>query len=179
MKDPKAFDIDIIGLKNKRYDFDFDGGNDFFALFEHSTVEKGKFRVHLQLDKSERMLQLDFSITGDIEVICDRSLDAFDYLLDIQQKHILKFGEQDQELTDEIEIISRDVTTINVAQYVYEFIILTIPMKKIHPRYESQTYEENEEGLLVYSSKTEPEETEGEETDVDPRWAALRKLGDN
>ena len=179
MKDPKAFDIGIIGLKNKCYDFDFDGGDDFFTLFENSPVEKGKFRVHLQLDKSERMLQLDFSITGSIEVICDRSLDAFDYPLHIEQKHILKFGGQDQELTDEIEIIGRDVTTINVAQYVYEFIVLAIPMKKIHPRYEGQTYEQNEEGLLIYSSKAEPSETENEEADVDPRWAALKKLSDN
>lgn len=179
MKNPKAFDIDIIGLKNKRYDFDFEGGDDFFALFKNSLVEKGNFKVYLQLDKSESMMQLGFSITGSVEVVCDRSLDAFDYPLAIEQKHILKFGGQDQELSDEIEIISREVATINVAQYVYEFIILAIPMKKIHPRYEGQVYEENEQGLLIYSSKAEAEEPQDSQDDTDPRWAALRKLSDN
>ncbi len=181
MKDLRDFDIDIFGLKDKTYEFDFEGDSSFFALFENSLVEKGEFKVKLRLDKSSTMLQLHFRITGSIELTCDRSLEPFDYPLDIEENHILKFGEENQELTDEIEIINRNTVTINVAQYVYEFIMLAVPMKKIHPKFADQEFEENSEGLLVYRSKTESETTEDtkEESDVDPRWAALRKLNNN
>jgi len=180
VKDLKDFDIDIIGLKDKTYEFDFEGDSSFFALFEHSLVQKGNFKANLILDKSATMMQLYFRITGSIELICDRSLEPFDFPLTIEEKHILKFGDENEELTDEIEIISRHTATINVAQYIYEYIVLAIPMKKIHPKFESQVYEENEEGLLVYRSKTEgtePDETD--EQNIDPRWEALRKLNNN
>ncbi|MDJ1502409.1 DUF177 domain-containing protein [Xanthocytophaga agilis] len=180
VKDLKDFDIDIIGLKDKAYTFDFKGNNSFFKLFENSLVENGVFKVELYLDKSATMIQLNFHITGSIELTCDRSLEQFDYPLDIEEKHILKFGEDDKELTDEIEIINRHTATINVAQYIYEFIVLAIPMKKIHPKFADQQYEENEEGLLVYRSKEEEETSEEkDEENIDPRWAALRKLNNN
>ncbi len=177
MKDFQAFTIPILSLRNKSYTYDFEGSNGFFALFEHSLVEKGTFHAHLVLNKSSTMIQLDFHITGSVELTCDRSLELFDFPLDIHVKHILKFGETDEELTDEIEIVNRSAASINVAQYIYEFIGLAIPMKKIHPKFKDQVLEENEEGLLVYRSKVD--ETEEEDEPIDPRWAALRKLGDN
>ncbi len=179
MKDLKAFNIAIFGLKDKAYEFDFEGDSSFFALFENSLIEKGNFKVKLVLDKSATMIQLNFTITGSIELTCDRSLEVFDYPLLIEEKHILKFGEGNQELTDEIEIMDRNTVTINVAQYLYEFIILSIPMKKIHPKYADQNFEENDEGLLIYRSKADEETEESKEEDIDPRWAALRKLNDN
>jgi uncharacterized metal-binding protein YceD (DUF177 family) len=179
VKHLKDFDIDIFGLKNKTYEFDFEGDSGFFALFENSLVEKGSFNAALKLDKSSTMIQLHFRITGSIELTCDRSLELFDHPLEIEQDHILKFGEDNQELTDEIEIINRNTVTINVAQYIYEFIVLAIPMKKIHPKFSDQQYEESEEGLLIYRSKADEAAEDTTEEDIDPRWAALRKLNNN
>jgi uncharacterized metal-binding protein YceD (DUF177 family) len=181
LKDLKAFTIEILKLSNKKHAYEFESGSSFFDNFEQSLIEKGTFKVHVDLDKSETMLQLYFHIVGTVGLICDRTLEPFDFPLDIHQKLILKFGEQDEQLTDEIEIISRNTPQINVAQYIYEFIGLAIPMKKLHPKLAHADYQENEEGILVYSSQTAPDESESLENGqgdepADPRFDILKKL---
>ena len=64
-----------------------------------------------------------------------------------------------EELTEEISIINRNKTQINVAGYIYEFIALALPMKKIHPDLRKPEEEgEEETETLIYSSenKTPP-----------------------
>jgi uncharacterized protein len=122
------------------------------------------------------MIQLFFHIIGTVELICDRTLEPFDFLLDIHQKLILKYGEEDEELTDEIAIISKNTQQINIAQYVYEFIGLAIPMKKLHPSLAQEEYQENEEGILVYSSETSPQENENADSgDSEDRQRGIRR----
>jgi uncharacterized metal-binding protein YceD (DUF177 family) len=184
MKDLRPFEIEIQTLKFKRHEYEYDIDASFFTHFERSPVEKGKFKVKLTLDKSETMLQLKFHIQGVAELACDRTSELFDYPIDVTNRLILKFGEADEELSDEIEIISRGTQHINVAQYIYEFIGLAVPMKKIHPRLADEQYEENEEGILVYRSAGEESEAEGDDStddgdDVDPRWQILKNLPKN
>jgi uncharacterized metal-binding protein YceD (DUF177 family) len=177
LKDLKAYTIEILNLSNKRHEYEFESGSSFFDNFEQSLIQKGTFTAKLILDKSETMIQLSFHITGSVELICDRTLESFDYPLTIDQKLILKYGEEDEELTDEIEIISRHTQQVNVAQYIYEFIGLAIPMKKLHPRLAQSELQENEEGILVYSSgEAAGEDTEQTDEAVDPRFNILKKL---
>ncbi len=183
MKDLKEYSIEISKLSNKKHEYEFDSGNAFFSNFEQSLLEEGLFRVKLTLDKSETMMSLYFHITGSVQLICDRTLEPFNYPINIKQKLILKFGDQDEILTDEIEMIKRDTQQINVAQYIYEFIGLAIPMKKLHPKLAKGHYEENEEGILVYSSGNASEDdttdTPDSEDSIDPRWQILKNLRDN
>ena len=183
MKDLKDYSIEIQKLGNKKHEFEFDSVNAFFKNFEQSLIEEGSFNVKLTLDKSETMMTLYFHITGQVQLTCDRTLEPFDYPLNIKQKLILKFGEEDEVLTDEIEIIKKDTQQINVAQYIYEYIGLAIPMKKLHPKLAKGHYEETEDGILVYSSATTPEDdtpdTPNSDEPVDPRWQILKNLRDN
>jgi uncharacterized metal-binding protein YceD (DUF177 family) len=175
------FDIDIYNLSPKRHEYVFESGSAFFQNFEQSLIEEGTFTANVTIDKSETMLQLFFHIKGSIVLVCDRTLENFDYPIDIQQKLILKFGDENAELTDEIEIIPRETQRINVSQYIYEYIGLAIPMKKLHPRCANETYEETEESIVVYRSQPSPEENEAasEEEAIDPRWNILKNLNNN
>ena len=87
------------------------------------------------------------------------------------------YGEEDMEIDDEIEMISRNRQGINVGQYIYEFIGTAIPMKKLHPRYNKG--EENNEEQLIYSSANDRSAAEDDRGGIDPRWEALKKLKDN
>jgi uncharacterized metal-binding protein YceD (DUF177 family) len=179
VKGLQQFGIDILKLSNKQHIYEFDSGDSFFENFEQSLLQKGNFKVNLILDKTETMLQLDFQINGWVELLCDRTLEPFEHPISIKQKLILKYGVENKELTDEIEMIAQDTQRINVAQYIYEYIGLSLPMKKLHPRLREQPIaEENEEGVLVYSSAA-PENKPTESLDeplIDPRWEALKKL---
>lgn len=166
------YEINIQGLEEKRYTFDFEGSDQFFGAFEQSFISKGHFNAHVKLNKNSSMIQLNFEITGTVELTCDRSLDLFEEPLDVSERYIYKFGDRQEEISDEIEMIPYGAATINIAQHIYDFICVSLPMKKLHPRFREE--EIDEEGLLLYS--TDKETIEEKEQEIDPRWAALDKL---
>ncbi len=202
-----TFKIDIFRLENKHYVHEFEGSDDFFVALEQDLIEKGHFKATVTLDKSEVMIQLLYHIEGSVELTCDRSLDTFDFPVDVTQRMILKFSDHTEEISDELMLIDRNTQYINVAQDIYEFIGLQIPMKKLHPRFqveeqpflsdlddedddsdedfEDLVWEDDDEGEIVYSTSTadsdddEEETADDEEPEIDPRWAALKKLNNN
>lgn len=175
MKALTQYDIDIYGLKEKQYVYDFESGSEFFEELEQDLIKKGRFKTHLVLDKSATMMILNFHIVGKVELVCDRSLEVFEEPLDIKERLILKYGDHDEQLADDIELIRQEAVRINVASYIFEYIALALPMKKLHPRFRTDEEEEDEiESILIYQT---PEETKPDSLeDEDPRWAALRKL---
>lgn len=177
----RAYDINIVGLDNKRYEYDFTSDDSFFAALEQDLIQKGKVTTNLLLDKSETMLRLDFHIVGTVELTCDRSLDEYDEPVDTQHMMLLKFGDHNEELSDEIELIERQTATINVAHYIFEFIGLSLPMKRLHPRFRDEEDEDDDQnGRVIYRSNPETaEEQNNQSSTIDPRWEALRKLSDN
>ncbi len=177
----RKYDIHIIGLEEKRYEYDFESGDAFWEALEQELVTKGTVHTHLTLDKSSTMIRLDFHIRGTVEQICDRSLDLYDEPIDVQHLLLLKFSDHNEELTDEIELIERNTATINVARYIFEFIGISLPMKKLHPRFRDE--EENDDDpesdvKLIYRSDADETEDD-DQPPVDPRWEALRKLNNN
>ena len=111
---------------------------------------------------------MNFKFSGSIQLICDRSLDRFDYGLGTEHEMMLKFGEEAQELSDEADMIPYNIQRINVAKYIYEFVSVDIPMKKLHPRFDNESAEDQ----IIFSSSDEREENET----TDPRWSELKKL---
>ena len=176
----RAYDIHIAGLETKRYEYDFKSDDAFFVALDQALIQKGSVETHLILEKSETMIRLDFQSTGVVEQTCDRCLDEYEELVDTRQTMLLKFGDHNEELSDEIELIERNTQTINVARYIFEFIGLSLPMKRLHPRFRDEEDEdESNEVKLIYSSDAKNQDEIDQQPETDPRWAALRKLSDN
>ncbi|MCF6353248.1 MAG: DUF177 domain-containing protein [Cyclobacteriaceae bacterium] len=163
------YNIDIFKLSNSSHQYEFDFDDSFFSLFEGSLVSKGSGKIDLDLLKSDSFIELKFEITGKVELICDRSLAPFWFDIAIKNKLLLKFGDDWEELSDEILMMPGNEQTINVAQYIYEFIGVAIPMKKLHPKFNN----EDDEDEFVYSSE---ESSENEQIATDPRWKKLKGL---
>ena len=133
MKELSKYNIDIYGLEDKQYAYEMESGDAFFQELEQDLIEFGHFKTHVELNKSATMIQLNFHTVGSVTLTCDRSLEPFEEPIDQDDRIILKFGDHNEELTDEIEIINRNTTRINVARYIFDFIALALPVKKIHP----------------------------------------------
>jgi uncharacterized metal-binding protein YceD (DUF177 family) len=116
---------------------------------------------------------MSISIEGTVTLTCDRSLELFDYPIEEDRQIIFKYGDQEMELDHQMVMITNETQRIDVGQYIFEFIGLAVPMKKLHPRYE----QEAEFGTLVYSSGDESPDKDQPESD--PRWGALKKLKKN
>ncbi|MBX2894515.1 MAG: DUF177 domain-containing protein [Cyclobacteriaceae bacterium] len=170
----REFAVNIIGLTKKAHLFNFRLEKGFFEKYGSDAVADGRFDVEVVLDKKETFIEVEFKISGKAALVCDRTLEPFDFPVNETHKVVFKYGDEAQELTDEIVIITRDQDSIDLGQFFYEFIALAIPMKKLHPRFANEAEDDQ---LMVYSTAQNETETEQDENDsIDPRWEKLKKL---
>jgi uncharacterized protein len=180
----RAFDIDIIKLNEGEHVFTFNIDDEFFSHFEENDlVSKGELTALVRINKLGSLIEAGFNIDGKVNLTCDRSLEDFDYPLSTTEKVLYKYGSEEKEISEDIFMITRDTARINVGQLIYEFILLAIPAKKIHPDYLDEMDDEDFEGEgdVVYSSDQALEDEDYSDDkdlnkNIDPRWEALKKL---
>ena len=168
----KEFSVNIIGLSNKVHHYDYQLDDSFFQHYGQDIVAGGSFKVAVALDKRETFIEANFSISGNVRLVCDKSLEPFEEPLKMNKKMVFKFGEEEVEISDEIMVIPRDKASLELGQLMYEFICLEIPLKKVHPRFRSEE-EGDEDGKIIYTSGGDDTETPDV---IDPRWEKLKKL---
>lgn len=178
MKAERNFDIHVFKLSNGKHQYAFEIQEAFFELFDNEIVGQGDLVAEISLDKSERMIQMDVEIKGTVNLTCDRSLEPFDEEIYSEQSMIYKYGEEEQELSDDVMVIHKDTQLINIASILYEFIMLEIPMKKLHPKFRDEFDEDDESEVIpiYYSEEEDSEEEQTEEETIDPRWEKLKNL---
>lgn len=169
----RDFTVNIIGLSNKTHHFDFELRDGFFEKYGKEVISTGLFDVHVALEKKETFIEVEFEISGSTQLICDRSLEPFDYVIKEKKMMVFKYGEEAQEISDEIMIITRDQVSLDLGQFIYEFIALSIPIKKVHPSLQAEDEDDESEYKMIYSTSVE-DEVKSEDTD--PRWEKLKKL---
>ena len=123
-----AYSLPIQGLKSGLHHFKFEVDSAFFARFEDSPVEEGKVLFELELDKRPDLLLCDFKLKGTVKAICDRCTATIDLPLEDERQLIVKFGEEEVEQEDEVVFLHRDAPVFNVAKYLYEFVVLALPI---------------------------------------------------
>lgn len=165
----KDFIIPFRGLKAGNHHFDYIIDNRFFESIEYAELSKGKVKVLIELTLQERMLIFDFSINGFVEVSCDRCLGLFNQDISGSAKLIVKFGEDWVEESDEVIVIPESEHQFDVSKYLYEYIILLLPMRCIHPNDEDGVSTCDQE--IVKRLGHHPVNSE-----TDPRWDVLLKL---
>ena len=185
----RLYDIDIFRLPNGEHNYDFEVNDAFFALFNYGLIEKGQANINVQLLKTDTMITVNFDIRGKVELVCDRSLENFNYPIELNERLLVKYGEEEEELDDDLLVITQNTQKINVAQFIYEIIGISLPMKKIHPDYleeeDEDEFDDLSEGRLVYSSldkdqeDTEEDSKEENGEPIDPRWDILKNLKNN
>lgn len=181
MKHLNEFDIDIYNLSEKVHEYEFTIGNAFFENFKNSIIEKSNAIAKVYLDKQESMINLNLIIEGSIELICDRSLEKFDFPLSINENVYYKYGLEEKELSEDVMVITRNTQRINVAQFIYDFMGLAVPIKKLHPKFQGQEEDPLSEGEIVFSSDSENNQQENSQGDeeIDPRWQVLKNFKNN
>ena len=173
----KEYDFKLLSLKNKIHTSHHQVDDGFFSCFEFSPIEKGKLSIDISLDKTDNMLHFDVAIDGVVELVCDRSLEPFDYRLEKNATIVYKYGEEYKELADDLIVIPENTQVLNLANIIYELIAVEIPFKKIHPELITEWDLDNEDSMaIVYQD--EKQNTNNEEDEIDPRWEGLKdKLG--
>lgn len=177
MKDLRAYQIPFVGLKLEEHHFNFVLEDAFFSHFEDSLVKQGKVFVDLIFDKKDRLFVLNFDISGSVASECDRCGQAFDLPIHGNYTMYVKVGDEREEDKDNEDVIwiSDGDSVLDVSEMMYEFVHLSIPIKKTHP--DKKNGEPGCDPEILKLLATEKEEEDKKE--IDPRWDILNNLSKN
>ena len=126
----------------------------------------------MELNKKTTLLELDFVVNGTVKVPCDITGEDFNMKVSGEFSLIVKFGEAFNNDVEDLLILPHDAYQIEVQQYIYELIVLSVPQKRVKPgvsRKEIKDAEELEKQLKKKEVKKEQ---------LDPRWDQLKQLLD-
>jgi DUF177 domain-containing protein len=175
MKALKSYTIPFVGLKVGEHHFDYQIDNTFFQHFEYDEFNAVDVKIDLKLDKKSTLLELLFCAEGVVNVNCDITNEPYDQAINDEFKLVVKFGNEYNDENEDILIIPHGEYEINVAQYIYELIILAVPIKRVHPGIEDGSLQSDILSKLEELSPSEDIKTKSSE-DIDPRWNNLKKL---
>jgi uncharacterized metal-binding protein YceD (DUF177 family) len=126
------YSIPIQGLKTGIHPYRFHIDGAFFAKFEESPIDECTFSARVQLDKRPDMLLFDFEIEGEVPAECDRCTADIRLPVETERQLIVKYGDAEGEMEDEVVFISREASEFNLAPYLYEFIVLALPISNTY-----------------------------------------------
>jgi len=164
----EEFVIPFVGLSTGSHSFEFEIGRSFFESFEYFENVSGNVFVTLDLLKESNMLIFDFSIEGNFNLICDRCLGNFEQKIEGSNKLIVKFGESFIEESEDIIIIPVNESRIDLKHYIFEYLSLLLPIKKVHPQSADGNSGCDPDFLERIDKYSRPK--------ADPRWDALKNL---
>lgn len=168
----KEFSIPLTGLGIGQHDYDFEIDQSFFEHFENSPIKNGKLKLHLSIDKQSSMYILDFVFEGGVNTACDRCL--ADILLPISgnQRLLVKFSEELDDEDRDVIYISRDASHLDVSQYAFEYICLSMPINKVYDCELDDPIPCNENVVNYLIDNNE----EIQDNKDNPLWDALKNL---
>ena len=175
MKPLKEFTIPFVGLKIGKHNFEYNVSQSFFEYFEYEDFNDVNVKVDVVLEKKTTLLELHFKISGFVNVNCDLTNEPYNQTREKDADLVVKFGDEYNDENVDILIVPHGTYEVNIQQYVYELIVLSVPIKRIHPGVEDGTLDsEILKKLEELSPKLKDKKDKEEETD--PRWNTLKKL---
>mgnify|MGYP006120090525 FL=1 len=172
MKYLKQFNIQFVGLKEGKHLFNYTIDNKFFEAFNFDEYENSSIKVSLTFVKKSTLFELTFSANGTVEVPCDLTNELFNQEVASELPLVVNFGSVYNDDNEEILILPHEAYEFNVAQFIYEMIVLAVPNKRVHPKVLDGTMES--EALNKLEELTIKEQKTVDNTD--PRWDKLKNL---
>lgn len=175
----REFEIAFVGLKPGVHEYNYNIDDRFFEAYQQQDFKNCKASIKLLLDKKSSFMMLKFEIGGQLEVICDRCnnrlplelWDEFNITVKIAEEPELMNGQEDD---PDVYYISRGESHIDVADWIYEFINLSIPMQKVCD-FEEMNGPHCNPAAMDILKKMESEE-KGKEKKENPIWKGLEKF---
>lgn len=178
MSNRHEFEIAFVGLKPGVHEFNYDVNERFFEEYNDQDFRNPNAHVKLLLEKSNGFMLLRFEIGGKAEVTCDRCGNNLPIQLFEDFKVTIKITDDpelmnEQEEDPDVYYISRGESHIDVKDWIYEFINLSIPMQKTC-EYENMDGPYCNPAAKELLNNMRPDEAAGS----NPIWKGLEKFKD-
>ena len=178
MNSRRNYDIAFVGLKPGTHEFEYTIDDKFFVEYQEQDFRNCTAHVKLTLDKQNGFMLLKFEIGGKLEVTCDRCGNNLPLELWDDFNLVVKMSDEpdvmnEQEEDPDVYYISRGESHIDVKDWIYEFVNLSIPMQKTC-EYENMDGPYCNPAAKELLNTMKPEERGG----TNPIWKGLEKFKD-
>lgn len=172
----REFEIAWQGLKPGLHQYTYDIGERFFDNGVELDFSEPDLHVRLNFNKENGFFLLEFQVTGSVLLPCDRCGDLFRMEIWDEFKLLVKLADleknEQQEPDADVVFISRAETVLDVREWVYEYVILSIPLQRLHPNLQNGQPGCNAEALK-YLNNISVAEDDSAESDI---WKDLKDL---
>ncbi len=175
MNEMREYQIPFVGLKPELHHFNFELDASFFSHFEGSQVTQGKVFIDLAFDKKDRLFVLNFDVSGSVGTDCDRCGQPFELPIHGNYTLFVKVGDKREEDADNDDVIwiAESESVLDVSEMIYEFVHLSIPIKRAHPLDRNGIPGCDPEIIKLLGTHDEVN------NEKDPRWDILNNLNSN
>ena len=174
--------IQFSGLKPGNYTYNYTLDNSFFSDYKNEKILGGKVVFDVKLEEKERLMMFYFAYSGSVLTTCDRCLGEMEWPIEGEQTLCVKISDSETSDDEDVVILPEKEYKIDLAQWMYEYVAVSMPIQCIHPDDEEGNSTCDPEMTKYLSDKEvtdDIESTESENTDTDPRWDVLKKLKDS
>ena len=186
MSSHAAFVIPLKGIGAGVHEYDLKVDRDFLAGFPAAPVADVDVDLHLIVDKQSREMVVDADFSGTVATQCDRCLADIRLPIADRNQLIVKFSAEAEEQQDEGEIvyIHPDTSEFNLAPFVYESVMLAVPMIRTFDCQGGEPPYPCDEDLLQrieasYESSDEAPLPQTDDPDKSSPWDVLKDLNKN
>ncbi len=135
MGNRREYEIAFVGLKPGLHEYHFEVDDKFFQEYKQPDFSGCSAKIKLTLERNTSFLILKFEVGGNVDVICDRCGNNLRMELWDEFDMVVKLVENPDEMNEteedpDIYYISRTESHLRVADWIYEFISLSIPMQR-------------------------------------------------
>ena len=136
MGNRREFEIAFVGLKPGIHEFKYEVDNRFFANYSQADFSNCQASIICKLEKSTSFMMLKFEVGGSVDVICDRCGNNLNMDLWDEFNMVIKQVENPDEMNEneddpDIFYISRTESHLNLSGWIYEFVLLSIPIQRM------------------------------------------------
>ncbi|MEA1872958.1 MAG: DUF177 domain-containing protein [Bacteroidota bacterium] len=133
-----TYQIQHSELENGEHQFDFQVDDKLFLRFENEEIRNVKLKLTAKLTRKSDNFLLFLDAKGDFEMQCDRCLDFFSKHVDLQHEVVIKLDEITNFDTDEDFVtLDRNDNYLDIAYFIYEMVMLSLPIRRVHPEDEN------------------------------------------
>ena len=171
MSRSNQFLLKFVGLKDGDHKFEYKLDNNFFITHGYLDFNSCNINVKVQLIKKVTVLELNIIGDGITNINCTLSNESFDYSINSKMKVLVKFGEKYDDSNDELIILPHGSHTIELDQLLYEMIVLSMPIRNVHPGIEDGSLKSD-----ILNRLKDFDINKEKSSNFDPRWDKLKKL---
>jgi uncharacterized metal-binding protein YceD (DUF177 family) len=125
--------ISLAALKNGEHSFLFTIDGELFRENKFEDIHEADLKVIVTFNKNSPILMFHFAIEGKLNVTCDRCGDDFNMTTKLERQLIVKTEGREHQEEDDMVTLTSGEKDIDIAPFVYQYVVLSLPMQRIHP----------------------------------------------